>query len=141
MPASSINPLQIKSCSDLSLSGEREHIMGNHIVTGIGCFAQPQKLSRIFLRMVHTYALGQLDTAELIEGCNCRKSECTKLIRTLIEGQPTGSNAATGATAAPFDNQKVTGFYLTFRGNRLELSIFAKNRTQRQEIHSAVLDK
>jgi hypothetical protein len=91
--------------------------------------------------MVHTYTLGQLDAAELIEGCKCRKSECTKLIKTLIEGKPTGSNAAIEDSAAPVESQMVTGFYLTLRGNRLELSIFAKNRNRRPEIHSAVLNK
>ncbi len=115
--------------------------MENHTVTGIGCFAQPQKLSRIFLKMVHTYTLGQLGATELIEGCQCQKSDCTKLIRKLIEGKAAGPHAATKETAASLENQKITGFYLTSRGNRLELSIFAKNRTRRQEIHSAVLDK
>ncbi len=115
--------------------------MENHIVTGIGCFAQPQKLSRIFLRMVHTYTLGQLDAAELIEGCKCRETECTKLIKTLIEGKTARPGAAIEDSAAPVESQKVTGFYLSSRGNSLELSIFARNRTRQQEIHSAVLDK
>lgn len=115
--------------------------MENHIVTGIGCFAQPQKLSRIFLRMVHTYTLGQLGAAELIEGCECKETECTELIKTLIEGKTAWPKPATEDSAAPIESQKITGFYLTSRGNRLELSIFARNRTRKQEIHSAVLDK
>ena len=115
--------------------------MENRTVTGIGCFARPQKLSRIFLRMVRTYSLGQIGAADLVEGCTCRESVSTDLIRALIEGHTAGLDGATRGTAALTGNRKITGFYLALKGNSLELSIFARNRTRQQEIHSAVLHK
>jgi hypothetical protein len=142
MPVSLINyPIRNALYSDRQLLVKRIHIMENHIVTGIGCFAQPQKLSQLFLRLVHTYTLGQVGATDLAERCKCRKTESNRLIKALIDGQPAGLDAAIGGTAAVHKNQKITGFYLTLKDNCLELSIFASNRTRRQEIHLAVLDR
>lgn len=114
--------------------------MENHIVTGIGCFAQPQKLSRVFLRMVKTYTLGQIGATDLMEGCNGAKTGTNKLIRALIDGGTSGLEAVTGNTGGLPEYQKITGFYLALKGNSLKLSIFARNRTRQPEIHSAKLE-
>ncbi|MDJ0815209.1 MAG: hypothetical protein QNJ58_03360 [Desulfobacterales bacterium] len=115
--------------------------MENHIVTGIGCFAQPRKLSQVFLRVVEAYTLGHIRATDLVEGCNGLGSGSKKLIRRLIDGGPSGRRAVTGEIGDFKEYRRITGFYLAFKGNSLTLSIFARNRDRQQEIHSARLEK
>lgn len=115
-------------------------MMNNQIVTGIGCFARPEKLSRIFLKWVQAYSLGQIGAADLVKGCTGTQPGSTELIKALIAGKAAGSGAAVHESADRHDNN-ITGFFLAFKENSLELSIFAKSRNSRREIHSAVLDK
>ena len=114
--------------------------MENQIVTGIGCFAQPRKLSQVFSRVVEAYTLGQISATDVVEGYNCRKSGNKKLIRTLIDGGASGHPAVYGETGDLNEYGRITGFYLAFKGNSLKLSIFARNRNRQQEIHSARLE-
>ena len=41
--------------------------MDNQTVIGIGCFAQPDKLSRLFKKLVQDYALGSVEGDQLID--------------------------------------------------------------------------
>jgi hypothetical protein len=114
-------------------------MMENHIVTGIGCFAQPQKLSQVFLRVMKSYTLGQVGATDLVEGCHGGESANSQLIRALIDGEVAGREATTGEIEKLRGNQKITGFYLTLKGGSLKLSIFARDRACRQEIFCANL--
>ncbi len=114
--------------------------MENQIITGIGCFAGPEKLSRIFLRMVQTYTLGQLEGIELINGCESGETEGTKLLKALIAGKAARQDSSIPDAADRLENKKITGFFLTLKDHSLELSIFAKNGDCRRERHSTVLD-
>ena len=116
-------------------------MMENHIVTGIGCFAQPRKLSQVFSRVVKAYTLGHVSATDLVEGFNGRESGSKKLIRTLIDGGASVRTAVTGKTGDLKEYRRITSFYLAFKGNSLKLSIFARNRNRQQEIHSARLEK
>ena len=114
--------------------------MNNQTVTGIGCFARPEKLRRIFLKMVQRYALGRIEGIDLTDGRESGETESARLIAALIAGQilqphPSDSNSPN----AP-EYKKITGFYLTLKDQKLNLSIFAKNGGCRQERHSAVLN-
>ena len=114
--------------------------MENQIITGVGCFAEPQKLSRIFLRMVQTYTLGKLDGIDWVNDCESDETESTRLLKALIAGQAAGQNAVIPGADDRCPNKKITGFFLTLKDQVLELSIFAKNGNCRRERHSAVLD-
>ena len=114
--------------------------MENQIITGIGCFAGPQKLSRIFMRMVQTYALGKLDGIEWVKGCESDGTEGTQLLKALIAGKAVRQDLAPPDAVDRLENKKITGFFLTLKDQSLKLSIFAKNGDCRQERHSAVLD-
>jgi hypothetical protein len=114
--------------------------MKNQTVTGIGCFARPEKLRRIFLKMVQRYALGQIEGIDLADRSESGETESIRLIEALIAGRnlelhPSNSNSPD----AP-EYKKITGFFLTLKDQKLNLSIFAKNSDRRQERHSAVLD-
>ncbi len=115
--------------------------MKNQSVTGIGCFARPEKLSRIFLKMVQNYTLGQLEGIELANGCESGGTEGTKLLRALIAGKAACRDSSDPDAAGRLENKKITGFFLTLKDHSLELSIFAKNGDCRRERHSAVLER
>jgi hypothetical protein len=113
--------------------------MKNQTVTGIGCFAKPEKLRRIFLKMVQRYALGQIEGIDLADRRESGETESTRLIEALVAGkflEPDPSDA--NSPDAP-EYKKITGFFLTLKDQKLNLSIFAKNGGCRQERHSAVL--
>ena len=115
--------------------------MENHIITGVGCFAGPEKLSRIFMRMVQTYTLGELDGSEWINGCESDETEGTRLLKALIAGKAARLDPVVPDAVDKYENKKITGFFLTLKDQGLELSIFAKNGDCRRERHSAVLDE
>jgi hypothetical protein len=114
--------------------------MENQIITGIGCFAGPKKLSRIFMRMVQSYTLGKLDGIEWGTGCDSDGTEGTKLLKALIAGKAVRQDSAHPDAVDRLENKKITGFFLTLKDQGLELSIFAENGDCPPERHSAVLD-
>jgi len=115
--------------------------MENHIITGVGCFAGPEKLSRVFMRMVQTYTLGKLDGIEWNKGCEPDETDGAGLLRALIAGKADRLDTAIPEAVEGHENKKITGFFLTLKDQGLELSIFAENGDCRRERHSAVLDK
>ena len=115
--------------------------MENQIITGVGCFAGPEKLSRIFLRMVQTYTLGKLDGIEWANGYKSDETEGTRLLKALIAGKSAWQNSTIPDAVDRLENKKITGFFLTLKDHSLELSIFAKNGDCRGERHSAILNE
>jgi len=115
--------------------------MENHTITGVGCFAGPEKLSHIFMRMVQTYTLGKLDGIEWINGRDSDETEGTRLLKALIAGKAARLEPAIPEAGDRYENKKITGFFLALKDQGLELSIFAKNGDCRRERHSAVLNE
>jgi hypothetical protein len=116
-------------------------IMENQAITGIGCFAGLEKLNRVFLRIAQTYALGNLDGFEWSDCSESGEKEGAKLLKTLISGKAARQDKSVPDAGDRFiENKKITGFFLTLKGQGLELLIFAQNGDCRQERHSAVLD-
>ena len=114
--------------------------MENITITGVGCFAGPEKLSRIFMRMVQTYTLGKLDGIDWVNGCESEGTEGTQLLKALMAGKAARLDSAIPDFVDGPENKKITGFFLTLKDQGLELSIFAKNGDCRRERYSAVLD-
>jgi hypothetical protein len=110
------------------------------MITGIGCFAGPEKLSRIFLKMVQTYTLGPIDGIEWANDGESGATEVTQLLKTLMTGKAARQNPSLPAAADGLENKKITGFFLALKDHSLELSIFAKNGNRQRERHTAVLD-
>ena len=115
--------------------------MENQIITGIGCFAEPEKLSRIFLRMVQTYTLGKLDGIDWVNDCKSDETEGSRLLKALIAGKAAGQKAMIPGAADRRPDKKITGFFLTLKDQRLKLSILAKKGDRQQEWHSANLNE
>ena len=115
--------------------------MKNQMITGIGCFARPEKLGRIFLKMVHYYTLGQMGEIELANYCETGETEGAKLLKALMAGKSIYQVSSDPDAASGLENKKITGFFLTLKDQSLKLSIFTKMGGCRPERHSAVLDR
>jgi len=115
--------------------------MKNQIITGVGCFAGPEKLSRIFLKMVQTYTLGKMDGIQWANGCDSDATEGTRLLKALIAGEAAWQDSVIPGAVDRLENKKITGFFLTLKDQRLKLSIFAKRGDSQRERHSAILNE
>jgi len=114
--------------------------MTNKKVTGIGCFAKPSTLSRVFKKMVQNYTLDQFDCINLISGQKVRGADGNMALKALIAGD-TGYFPLPHSESGSFmENKKITGFFLTLRNQRLNLSIFAKGDRNNRERYTASLD-
>jgi len=115
--------------------------MRDQTITGVGCFARPEKLSRIFLRMVQTYTLGKLDGVKWVNGCKSGEAEGIRLLKALIAGKTAWQDSAVPDDVDRLENKKITGFFLTMKDQRLKLSIFAMKGDSQRERHSAILNE
>ena len=118
--------------------------MKNSEVTGIGCFAKPSTLSRVFKKMVQNYTLDQLEGINFINRHEERGADGTPLLKALIAGDagylsfpdpdPDPDSGSFG------ENRKITGFFLTLQNQKLNLSIFAKGAHNSRKRYTASLD-
>ena len=101
--------------------------MINKKLTGIGCFAKPATLSRVFKKMVQNYTLGQFESINMVNGYDeLRGSDGTVLLRALIAGKAGYFPSPDSESCSVAENRKIIGFFLTLRNQRLNLSIFAR---------------
>ena len=115
--------------------------MLNRKVTGIGCFAKPATLSRVFKKMVRNYTLGQFESINLVDGHDeVRAADDTVMLRALITGKAGYFPSPDSESCSVAKNRKITGFFLTLRNQRLNLSIFAKGDCNIRERYTASLD-
>ena len=114
--------------------------MENQNVIGIGCYAKPEKLSRIFNKLVQNYTLGPFEGSQLLDGSVSKGIKGVDLVQALLVGQRTGicSGDSEGDSFNAFT--KITGFYLTMNEQGLNLSIFAKSNSCQPEIITTRLD-
>ena len=98
--------------------------MKNQMITGIGCFAKPEKLNRIFLRMTRNYTLGPFEGLELTESHATGKAASYILRKALLTGKAADHDALSLNTVTGFEHQTITGFFLGLKDQKLNLSIF-----------------
>ena len=115
--------------------------MINKKVTGIGCFAKPATLSRVFKKMVQNYTLGQFESINLVNAHDeVRAADGTVLLKALIAGKAGYFPSTDSESCSVAENRKITGFFLTLRNQRLNLSIFARKDRNIRERYTASLD-
>ena len=115
--------------------------MINRKVTGIGCYAKPAKLSRIFKKMVRNYALGQFEGINITNRQDMAGGVDGKImLKALISGNTGYFRAPYSEPRGVAENRKITGFYLTFRNQCLNLSIFARGDRNIQQTYTTRLD-
>ena len=115
--------------------------MMNRKVTGVGCFAKPATLSRVFKKMVRNYTLGQFESINLANSQDMAGGvDGTIMLKALISGNAGYFPAPDSESCSVAENRKITGFFLTLRNQRLNLSIFARGDRNIRERYTASLD-
>ena len=115
--------------------------MINRKVTGIGCFAKPATLSRVFNKMVRNYTLGQFESINPANSQDMAGSvDGTVLLKALIAGKAGYFPAPDSDSCDVAENRKITGFFLRFSNQRLNLSIFARGDRNIRQIYTTSLD-
>ena len=110
-------------------------------VTGIGCFANPATLSRVFKKMLRNYTLGQFESINLINDHEKeRGADGAALLRALIAGKAGYFPPPDSESGVNAENRQITGFFLTLRNQCLNLSIFARGNRNVRERYTASLD-
>ena len=115
--------------------------MENQMFTGIGCFAKPDRLGRIFNKLVQDYALGPFESDQLFDQNIPAGCEGTDLLRALMVKPIKGRQSGACETIKFPGHQKITGFYLSLFDQKLNLAIFARGNSSKQEIFTAKLDE
>jgi hypothetical protein len=115
--------------------------MINRKVTGIGCYAKPAKLSRVFKKLVRNYTLGQFESINLANSQDMAGGvDGTIILKALISGNAGYLSAPDSESCGVAENRKITGFFLIFRNQGLNLSIFARGDRNIQQIYTTRLD-
>ena len=117
--------------------------MINRKVTGIGCFAKPATLSRVFKKMVQNYTLGQFESINLVNGhdeVRDRDADGAALLRALIAGKAGCFATPDSESCLVAESRKITGFFLTLSNHCLHLSIFARGDRNVRERYTASLE-
>jgi hypothetical protein len=115
--------------------------MQKQTFTGVGCFAKPDRLGRIFSKLVQTYTLGPFNENQLFDGSLSKESEGAILLQALTAGLTGGSGSGDSETLNLKSLKKITGFYLSLNDQKLNLSIFARGNSTRPEIFTTSLDE
>ena len=102
---------------------------GGNII-GVGCFAKPATLKRVFQKIISRYA------PEAVESIVVEAMD--KIFGSTYVGRPEASVAAhlpmrAGATVRDMGSRQVTGFFLSRKGRRLDLAIFTKGECARRQ--------
>jgi hypothetical protein len=110
--------------------------MNDQRIIGIGCYAKPEKLRRIFRRMVKDYTLGQVEDFDLLDA---HGSIGKILLKALTSEKTDFSPCRRLYSGDTQGNSEVTGFFLTLRDQQLNLSIFSKGNGQSGKRYTADL--
>ena len=115
--------------------------MDNQTVIGIGCFAKPERLSRIFNKLVQDYALGSLENNQLFDQYTPPGCEGADLLREFLAKPTKGRPSGRCETIRFPKHPNITGFYLSLFDQKLNLKIFTRGNSAKQEIYTATLDE
>jgi hypothetical protein len=115
--------------------------MINKKVTGVGCFAKPATLSRVFKKMVQNYTLGKFESINPAKSHqNLNGNDITLLLKALIAGKTGYFPSPDLDSGGVAQSSKITGFFLTLRDQQLNLSIFTRGARNICERYTASLD-
>jgi len=118
----------------------KDFIMEKQTFTGIGCYAKPERLSRIFNKLVQAYTLGPFKGNQLFDGPKSNQMKDADLLQALMAGQIGDTSPGNFENPVFKVPHKITGFYLSLNDQKLNLSIFARTNSSRPEISTTSLD-
>jgi len=101
---------------------------------GVGCFAKPDRLSKVFKRALESYVLGEV--VEFDDHTDYGDSLLNKIMASIPDDQWVLESGKFCNIA----NKRITGFFLGFKNQGLNLSVFIKGDSPHPERFTARLD-
>ncbi|MEW6669534.1 MAG: DUF6569 family protein [Thermodesulfobacteriota bacterium] len=108
--------------------------MINGQVVGIDCFGKAESFSKVFRKLVESYALDATDWYDPEKEHKALKSRVTEFMKEGLAAEVESHPSVGSGTDCRLASQKITGFALCLDGKVLHLSIFARLNGNGQEI-------
>jgi hypothetical protein len=115
--------------------------MINGQIAGMDAFGRPDTFSKVFKKLLESYALDAIDWHEEGKEYKALKSEVTKFRKA---ADAAGSDRRPGVglgTDSRIESKKVTGFALALDDQILHLSIFARANARNRETRTSRMER
>jgi len=115
--------------------------MINGEVVGLDSFGKPETFSKVFKKLVESYALDAIDWFEPEKEFKVLKGDVTKFIKASQASEMETRPSVGLGTDCRMESKKITGFALAHDENVLHLSFFAKRDQQKGENHTPRMER
>ena len=115
--------------------------MINGKVVGMDSFGKPDSFSKIFRKLVESYALDAIDWYDPEKECKALKSEVTRFIKASRVAQMESHTAVGQGTEFRIESKKITGFALSLDDQILHICIFARENKSDREVPGSRIER
>jgi hypothetical protein len=113
----------------------------NGKVVGLDCFGKPETFSKVFRKLVDSYALDAIDWSEQGRSGKALKSEVTKFL-SAVSAATVESRPSVGlGIDYRLESYNLTGFALAHEDQVLHFSVFARRNGHREEPYSSRMQR
>jgi hypothetical protein len=115
--------------------------MINGKVVGLDCFGKPETFSKVFRKLVESYALDAIDWSEQESSGKASKSDVTKFLEGAKTARIEHRSSIGLGTDLRLESYKITGFALAHEDQVLHCSVFARRNGHREEGYSSRMQR
>ena len=115
--------------------------MINGKVVGLDCFGKPETFSKVFRKLVESYALDAIDWQEQGRSGKALKSEVTKFLLAASAASVESRPSVGLGTDYRLESYNLTGFALAHEDQVLHFSVFARRNGHREERYSSRMQR
>ena len=115
--------------------------MINGKVVGLDCFGKPETFSKVFRKLVESYALDAIDWQEQGRSGKALKSEVTKFLLAASSASVESRPSVGLGIDYRLESYNLTGFALAHEEQVLHFSVFARRNGQREERYSSRMQR
>jgi hypothetical protein len=115
--------------------------MINGKVVGLDCFGKPETFSKVFRKLVESYALDAIDWQEQGRSGKALKSEVTKFLWAASAASVESRPSVGLGTDYRLESYNLTGFALAHEDQVLHFSVFVRRNGHREERYSSKMQR
>ena len=115
--------------------------MINDKVVGMDGFGNSDSFSKIFNKLIKSYALDAIDWFDPEKECKGLKGEVTKFMKASRAARVESHESVGLGVDYRMESRKITGFSLVFDNQILHLSVFARKDGQNRNMHTSRMER
>ncbi|MGW8223727.1 MAG: ARPP-1 family domain-containing protein [Syntrophobacteria bacterium] len=115
--------------------------MINGKVVGLDCFGKPETFSKVFRKLVESYALDAIDWSEQEKSGKALKSDVTKFLWAASAASVESRPSVGLGMDCRLESYNLTGFALAHEGQVLHFSVFARRNGYGEERYSSRMQR